>query len=185
MPKPRVTKLDSPAAVTFGKGSITISTDNPDPNQSVVKVVTPPITQSTPVKRAIDYSKWDKIAAEADEDEDQDDGDDDDDDDSEGDDDGDLVEGNDDGDDDDDDGNEKNQPQTTSGKYVPPHQRPRAVDPSQISEALVRTIKSQLNKLTERNLHNVVTDIRGFYTQYPHSHVNTLLSRFIIDISCR
>lgn len=77
---------------------------------------------------------------------------------------------------------------TKDGKYIPPHVRARLAaesgeDPKKLEKLnrLKKQLKGWLNRLSEANMHKIVTDIDNLYMQNPRYDMNLTLTSLIFD----
>lgn len=89
----------------------------------------------------------------------------------------------------------KEDTQSTTGKYIPPHMRARLaaeaangsgdgeMDPKRREKLLQlkRLLKGQFNRLSEANMHKICTEIDNLYMRNSRNDMNTTLSTLICD----
>lgn len=89
----------------------------------------------------------------------------------------------------------KEDAQSSTGKYIPPHLRARSaaeaasangegeMDPKRREKLLQlkRLLKGQLNRLSEANMHKICTEIDNLYMRNSRNDMNTTLSALICD----
>jgi nucleolar MIF4G domain-containing protein 1 len=72
---------------------------------------------------------------------------------------------------------------TEGGRYLPPSRRKLMAEMGESEELarLRRTVKGQLNRLTEANIGTIINELENLYLRHPRSHLNSIITSIIID----